>query len=277
MLKQSRNYCFTNFNMKMDIEYLYNKNKDIIRYICAGKEVAKTTGREHLQGWVQFKNKKRLGGVKNVLEDKKIHLEACRGDAFSNDKYCAKEGKFVSYGKFVCQGQRTDLEAIQKEIQDGATKCDIMTNFFSTYCRYRKGILDYLEVSVKKNTKKFRKLNVEFHYGSTDSGKTRFATETHPEHYMILGANMQWFDGYNQEKVLIIDDYNNDVPITKMLRLLDGYQFRLPIKGNHTYANWDKVIITSNLSIDELHLNAKPEHRRALLRRIHKFVKYTNL
>ena len=59
-----------------------------------------------------------------------------------------------------------------------------------------------------------------------------------------------------------------------MLALLDGYQVRLNQKGTHSYANWNKVFITTNLKPDELHSEAKPAHRDALFRRITIVVNY---
>ena len=86
--------------------------------------------------------------------------------------------------------------------------------------------------------------------------------------YRIQGTQLSWWQDYDGEKCICIDEYNNDVPIGEMLNLLDGYQLRLNVKGSHTYANWTKVYITTNLKLDELHANAKQAHRDALFRRI---------
>lgn len=276
-MKQSRNYCFTQFDMTFDVESIYLQNKDVIRYICAGEEIAPKTGKKHLQGWIQFFNKKRLGGVKKILNDKKIHLESCRGDEYSNNTYCAKDGKFRSFGKFVCQGQRTDLEAIKKLIKDGASRLEVMESHFECYCRYRNGINDYIEETQKASQKAFRDVNVEVYWGDTGTGKTRKACEENPNAFKISGWDLKWFDGYCGEKTLIIDEYNNDINITKMLGILDGYKLRLPIKGGFTFANWEKIIITSNIDPEDWHPVAKYEHRQALFRRIKSRVKFINL
>lgn len=267
-MKQSRNWCFTEFDLTFDVQKIYESNTKLIRYICAGVEIAPKTGKKHLQGWIQFYNKKRMNGVKKILSSNQIHLEACRGDEHSNDKYCQKDGKYKTFGKYVCQGQRTDLENIQSEILNGATKFDIMQGYFATYCRYRNGINDYIEEAKKKNQLAFRDVHTIVYWGETNTGKTRQACEENPDAYKISGWDLNWFDGYDGETTLIIDEYNNDVNITKMLGLLDGYKLRLPIKGGHTYANWNKVIITSNINPYDWHPMAKQAHRDALFRRI---------
>lgn len=266
---QSRNYCFTDFEL-LDMKSIYNSYEDIIRYLCWGEEICPKTKKKHFQGYIQFKNKKRLGGVKKIFGTKKIHLESCKGSALQNKKYCAKDNKFTELGKFVTQGQRTDLEQIQKELKKDPNIDNIMENHFQTYCRYRNGIKDYAEKCAKDNSKEFRKVEVIYIYGETNAGKTKTAMKD--AQFKIEGDNLKWWDGYNHEKIILIDEYDNDIKITKLLNLLDGYQLRLPIKGGFTYANWTKVYITSNIHPDNLHQQAKPQHRRALFRRIDKII-----
>lgn len=269
-VKQCRNWCFTDWFLS-DYEELYNNYKDIIRYICWGKETGKKSGKEHHQGWVQFKNKKAKGGVLRLFnfKGKPIYFRACRGDEYSNEIYCKKDGNFKSFGKFTCQGERSDLEAIQKKLDDGAPLLDIAKDHFKVWCNNHNAFAKYKEMTLKENTKAFRKLEVEVIQGETGSGKTRKAMEE--AEYKIEGDSLQWWDGYNGEKTIVIDEYSNQLPITKLLNILDGYQLRLPIKGGHTYANWNKVIITTNNEWEEWHEHAKPLHRNALLRRITKW------
>ncbi len=264
--KQSRNWCFTDFKM-LDYDEIYKSYKDIIRYIGIGKEICPKTGRAHIQGWIQFVNKKTLGGVKRILRSKEIHLETCRGTEIENDRYCGKEADFTHIGDFKIQGQRTDLEAIKKDLDEGKPMLSIAQNYFSDFIRYFKGFQKYRELVQKDLGKAFRKVKVKLLTGPTGSGKTRYAMEYKPsETYKITGSQLGWFDGYEGESILVIDEYSNDVKITQLLNILDGYQLRLPVKGGFTYARWTQVFITTNL--EELHLAAKPAHRDALHRRI---------
>ena len=90
--------------------------------------------------------------------------------------------------------------------------------------------------------------------------------------YKIEGSEMEWWDGYEGEKTILIDEYDSQVSLPRLLNILDGYQLRLPIKGGFTYARWTKVIITSNIDPREWHPNAKPFHREALMRRLTKVI-----
>ncbi len=234
--KQSRNWTFTDFE-KLDLKSIYEQNKDIIRYLCFGLEICPKTKKEHFQGWIQLVNKKTLGGVKRVFGTKKLHLEACIASPELNDKYCSKDGKFTKYGQWKYQGQRTDLEQLKKDINDGLNMKKIADDHFSNFIRYHHGIYKYRELILKEHTKRFRQIKVVLRCGTTGTNKTRTAVENNPNAFLINGYNLKWFDGYEGEETLIIDEYNNDIGITQLLKILDGYQLRLPIKGGFTYAN----------------------------------------
>jgi len=270
VITRSRNWCFTDFK-NIDFKTIYSNNTDVIRYICVGKEVCPKTKKEHNQGWVQFTTPRRMNGVKRILASKSIHLEPCYGTEFDNDKYCTKDGKYWQDGKFITQGHRTDLEQIKNNIDNGASLHDIANDNFDLFLRYRQGFKSYKQMVDKKKRSLFRKVKVKVISGPTGCGKTRKAMKDPLNTYKIEGNSLEWFDGYDSESILVIDEYNNNVKITKLLNILDGYQLRLPIKGGFTYANWTKVVITTNLHREELHAQAKPEHINALNRRIRKW------
>jgi len=173
------------------------------------------------------------------------------------------------FGEPKTQGQRTDLINLYKKIKQGELKNvqDVMDYDFNLYARYRGGIKEALSVWQLQKRKEFRKVEVEYVYGPTGTGKTKYLYE-HKDLFKINGSGLNWFDGYQGESVLGIDEYDNNMKCSDLLSLLDGYQKRLPIKGGFTYANWTKVVITSNLNPRQLHEQAKNEHRKALWRRV---------
>jgi len=284
-LDQARNWCFTDFNL-CNWNAIFNKYSDIIRYVCFGLETCPSTGTKHYQGWIQFTTKRTQGGVQRICKDdelkknnkeykiNQLHVEPCYGDEFDNEKYCKKEGKFTHLGKFLSQGARTDLEMIRKLIADETPMKQIADDFFDTWCRNYKAFEKYREMLNQDKYKNFRHVEVEVIQGKTGQGKTRRAMEDAT--YKINADDLQWWDGYNGDKCIVIDEYSNQLPITKLLNLLDGYQLRLPIKGGHTYAYWNKVFITTNKDWDDWHPHAFDEHRNALLRRITKWTKLEN-
>jgi len=272
-MNESKNWCVTDFAL-LDWKDLFEKNSDTIRYVAWGNEVCPKTGKKHKQGWLQLLKKKTRGGVKKLLKTVKVSLRACKGSELSNDTYCKKDGDFHTMGEYIVQGKRTDIDGIKKLIEDGVSMKEIAGANFHTYCRYHRAFDKYEQMCIKARTKEFRKVEVTIIQGPTGCGKTKLAVESNPEdYYKIQGDDLQWFDGYEQEKTLIIDEYDNQITLTKLLGILDGYgNKRLPIKGGFTYANWDHVIITTNCK--KLHTNAKEEHRRSFKRRITTVVSY---
>jgi len=85
-------WCFTlnNYN-ENDIKILelaFNGSKYII-----GKEVGES-GTPHLQGYVNFNDKKRLTALKKIHD--KVHWEKCKGSEEDNIKYCSKDGNIIT-------------------------------------------------------------------------------------------------------------------------------------------------------------------------------------
>lgn len=262
--KKIRNWCATFFTKPTSVP-------EGVTYLIMGEEICPTTNNVHWQSYLETNKPMRMSGIKKLFNDKTVHLEPRAGTQEQAINYCKKDGKFEEFGEPTKAGKRTDLKKIADDIMSGKkTIQNLMVEDPETYCRYRNGLKDIQNLATQTLTKEFRQLKVTVLSGPTGCGKTRQAMEKKP--FKIEGSALKWWDGYMGEKTILIDEYNNDIPITEMLNLLDGYELRLPIKGGFTYANWDEVIITTNLKENELHPNSKLEHRRALFRRIHNFV-----
>lgn len=265
-IARQRFWCFTEFQ-ENDYEKIFSSEK--IRYLLVGKEICPTTNKVHWQGYVQFYKPERLTAIKKLFNSKQIHLEICKGSVESNVRYCKKEKNFIEYGQVSFQGKRNDLVDIQEKLEAEVPMIDIAREHFGDFVRYHKGFEKYRELLQKEKSRDFRSVEVEVISGPTGQGKTRRALyENGDSVYKIEGDNLQWWDGYEGESTIVIDEYSNQINVTKLLNILDGHRLRLSIKGGFTYARWNKVIITTNLKKYEFHDKAKPEHRQALARRI---------
>lgn len=260
-MSKSRHYCITFFT-KPKI-----KLPDKVRYAIYGLEECPTTGRQHWQSYVEFKSPQRFAAVKKMYDDDTLHIEPRQGTRDQAREYCMKDGHYEEHGEWISgQGCRTDLTAVVDRLKSGVSIKDIMLEEPELYCRYRNGLRDIAATITERNIPAWRNLEVVVYSGPTDKGKTRQAMAEAT--YKIEGVKLDWWQDYSGDKVICIDEYDNDLRITELLNILDGYKLRLNVKGSHTYANWDKVIITTNLTKDELHAKAKPAHRAALFRRI---------
>jgi len=264
---KTRAMCFTHNNHEEGWE---EKLKSLawITYGIVGEEEGES-GTPHLQGYIQFDRravKKTTDELAKVL-GRRPHCEVAVGNQEQNQKYCKKEGKWIEWGKAREQGRRMDLEKAFDDARDTKKKMlQVADENKSTFLRYHRGIEKVRELTLKEEAKAWREVEVIFITGPTGCGKTREAMAAGGDIYKIQGSQLQWWDGYEGEKTILIDEYSNDVKVTELLALLDGYKLRLPVKGGFTYAAWTKVFITSNLA--RLHEQAKDAHRDALQRRI---------
>lgn len=219
-----------------------------------------------------------MAAIKKMFDDKTIHVELKHEESTREQArdYCKKDGDWQEYGTWIKgQGARSDIDAALLGIVHGEVKVsDFKEEDPWLYCRYKNGIEALGAHAVKKKSKKWRNVEVILITGPTGSGKTSMAAKE--AQYRIQGTQLAWWQDYDGEECILIDEYSNDVKITEMLSLLDGYQLRLNVKGSHTYANWNKVYITTNLKVEQLHSEAREAHRDALFRRITSIINLWN-
>jgi len=224
----------------------------MFRYIIFQKEKCPTTQRIHWQGYAEFNDSISITRCQRICGIGKSHCAKRFGTREEARDYCCKEDtkleKHVEIGHWEAggQGARTDLRKIFNMIKEGAEMIDIIEADPMIYCKYRNGIKDYKFEVLKKKTKKFRKVEVEVHWGEAGTGKTRHCVESFPDAYKLDFDDTLWWDGYEGEETIILNDFYGNIKYHKLLDLLDGYRMRLPIKGGFTYANWTKILITSN-------------------------------
>lgn len=261
---RSRNWVFTDYTLD-DFRQQFFDVSNQFRYLCFGKELCPKTQREHHQGWLQFKDHVPLSTCKGRLGVPSVHLEIMRGSCDESERYVTKDGRVTRYGRFVCMGQRTDIDEVRVAISEGGSGLEVADSNFPLWCRFRQSFQTYRFLCLKKKyQREYRPITVILLEGRTRCGKTRLATKYGS--FIIGGYQLKWWDGYDGEDCIIIDDFANDVPIQQMLRVLDGNFLRLPVKGSFSVAAWTRVIITTNLV--SLYDQAPNEHLDALRARI---------
>jgi len=220
---------------------------DKCRYMCFGRELCPSTGREHWQGFVVFNRTVRIPAAKRsiVVGDGECHLETRRGTRREARDYCAKDGEFREWGEL-------ELHSTKELFEKSITYIKEHNPMF--YCRYHRG----LEKLKADKGAAWRNVEVIYLWGDAGVGKTRRVMEM--DDVYKIDPPYKWWDGYEGQSILLIDDYTMGATDRGyLLNLLDGYRMRLETKGGHTWALWTKVYMTSNW---------EPEKDKALLRRI---------
>lgn len=145
------------------------------------------------------------------------------------------------------QGKRTDLLEIKQHLDEGKNENFIADTFFSKWVVYRKSFTAYQ--CLKAIPRNFKTIVVCL-WGVTGTGKTHFCFEQIGERSVWLPGDYKWFDGYQGQDCVLLDDYRGEYDIGLFLKLMDKYPMRVPVKGG--FANWNpkKVYITSNVKPD---------------------------
>jgi hypothetical protein len=247
MSPRGRYWCFTlNNPTPLQIRALTRavENHEDLLYICWGKEVGES-GTPHLQGYLELAAKLRLNSVRKLGGLGTAHLEVRKGSQAQAIEYCQKDGEFTEFGSKVSstRGKRNDLLAIRARLDEGANQLEIAEEYFGSWCRYRKSFSAYQGL---RHGRTSRDVRVHAISGLPGTGKTRIVFEKEPSLYICASSDLQWFDGYDGEEAILIDDYRGGADVSFLLRFLDRYPVQLPVKGGYTPLLATRIYITSN-------------------------------
>lgn len=278
-----RKWFFTIWKMNINWGEIFAEYSDIVRFIIGQKEKAPTSGRLHWQGCIHMYNPCTMTKIRKMLGlgcgENSGDLRPQLGNNAQVRAYVHKlktcQGERFEFGSPSQQGIRSDLEDIKRRIEKGESHYSISQDHFMSYARYSRWAKEYQGLHLKKLSKRYRQIDVEILSGPTDVGKTRKAYDKHDinDIYKInCGDGLKWFDGYEGQKILILDEFKNQAQLTRILDFLDGHQCRLEVKGGTTYANWEKIYITTNLKREEIYPNIKSHLVAPFWRRVDKFI-----
>lgn len=133
------------------------------------------------------------------------------------------------YGEEPKQGKRSDLEEVKALIDGGASVESIADSHFSDWCRYRQSFKEY---SLMRSKKRSWQTTVTVYWGPSGTGKTRRAAyEAGPNAYWLnnTGGNVLWWDGYDGQEVVVIDEFYGWIKYTDMLRIIDRYPYAVQV------------------------------------------------
>lgn len=195
-----------------------------VQGIKAEYEVAPTTGTPHIQGAVWFKNKdkKSLAGVRKILP--RAWWEEMYGNWDQQD-YCLKDGNVLrNEGTGPKQGARTDLQRCKRRIDEGATELELMEEEFGTMSRHHKFLMKYRDLKRRKLCRKWMTQGFWI-WGDTGVGKSHevfkdFDPETT---YVLEVEDGGWWDGYQGEEKVIINEFRGQIPYAQLLDLVDKW------------------------------------------------------
>jgi len=243
-MTRHRSWCFTVNNFTLgdihNCKYLLKAST----YGIFGEEVGEQ-GTPHLQGYITLVNPRSLDSLRKTVP--RAHWIVAGGSDLDNQTYCSKGTNIYEVGvPRVGQGSRTDLKEITDQIKKKEiTLEDLMFEYPETYLRYSRSLEKMFNAVMKPRT---APPQVFWRWGKAGTGKTRYCIDKHPSHYIKDGT--PWWDNYNQQEAIIIDDFDNNIPYRTLLRILDRYIYQGQVKGSYVQIDSPYIYITCEFPPD---------------------------
>ena len=239
-MSRHRSWCFTINNYTASdvnaVKMLMMKAK----YGVMGFEKGNLLQTPHIQGYIHLVNPLSLLCMKKYLS--RSHLEVANGSDEDNFMYCSKEKDYTEWGEKSTQGKRNDISDVAALIKAGdISLTDIMFDYPIVYVKYSRS-LEKMFQAIQPHRECAPQ--VFWRYGLAGVGKTRYVIDTYGEENIYIKDNTQWWDGYNQQQVLLIDDFDNKIPFRTLLRILDRYRYSGQVKGGYVNLNSPLIYIT---------------------------------
>lgn len=234
-----------------------------VQYIIGQLEKGNSTGFLHWQVLVAFKSKQSLSGVRNTFGP--CHAELSRSEAAT--AYCQKEESAI---------MGTQFEFGAKPFRRNAK-----VDWESVWSSAQSGNLDRIPANVRVvNYRTIRAISSDYSkargmerrcvvlWGKTGTGKSRRAWDEASMDAYAKDPRTKFWDGYNGEKNIVIDEFRGGIDIAHLLRWLDRYPVRVEIKGSSKPLEAECFWITSNISPVMWYPMLDEETLNALLRRM---------
>ncbi len=247
--KQSTHWCFTlNNPVLTGEEYLAELEKHPkFRFAVCQLEKG-DNGTPHLQGYIEFT--RQLGFLQMKALEPRAHWEPRQGTRAQARKYCRKMASRIAgpweLGTWkTAAGTRTDLAKACKLVkEEGITA--LVEQQPHMFVKYSRG---FEKLSFMNRGRREKPPRVILHYGPTGTFKTGLVLYRHPDAYK-KPAGTKWFDGYKDQKVLLLDDFagaSSGFRLDYTLQLLDRYDIDVELKGAHVRLLAETIYVTTNI------------------------------
>jgi len=244
-------------NYDQEDEACLKEFADIVEFAIFAKEVGKQ-GTPHLQGFVHFKKQMYFTQVAAMMPF--WNLRMAKGTDWENYVYCSKQDpEAVIYGEIPDEKYSRD----EKKVKTGAAAyertlqlalqgrlLEIQADHLIRHYMSIKRLCADTPVTLPVIDGALEHLWI---WGAPGCGKSRFARFLAQDKQFNKNSN-KWWCGYQQESEVLIDDFDKSgVVLGHHLKLWgDRYPFTGEVKGGSVQARPQRIIITSNYSMDQI-------------------------
>lgn len=257
--KRHRAYWCTYNNYPQDWEDRYNRIWETgkFTYIVGGVEVG-DSGTPHIQTHFNLKNGMSIKAIQKVLQ--KCGVKATVGIYKSKQHqdngtvYPEKDGNFKTWGTPPSPGKRNDLEDVMDDLRHNPTmsRRQLFEEHASVMARYPRFAAEYQNMVREYKTLDWKEPPNLWIWGPPGVGKSRRIHED--EHSLYTKGANKWFDYYQGEHTVMLEDIDptNMRYLSHFLKIwADRYPFLGQIKGSAMKIRPERVVVTSNYSLDD--------------------------
>ena len=271
------------------------KNMETIKtvYWCMCDEVGEN-GTPHTHIFLASKNAILFDTIQKRFYG--AHIEFVQGTCQQNRDYIRKEGNYLNsdkketniietfeeFGEMPIErkgGNDNISKKVLQMIKEGKSDFEIIEEHSSyiTKIQHLQKTRQTIYQSLYRST--FRELEVTYIWGETNTGKTRYVLDRYGYENVYKITNYEHpFDNYENQEVILFDEFRSSLSLKDMLQYLDGYPCELPARYANRQACYLKVYIISNIPFEKQYENIQrnePESWKAFMRRFQRFLEFS--
>lgn len=234
-----------------------------LNYMIACKEVAPTTGHEHIHVYAQFMDSVKMS-VKKLCG---AHVEKCRGSAQQNIAYIKKDGDIIyEHGEPRLKGGYTIKEV---ERMDAETRKVLPVQMYN--------IVQKVDAAEKKYISPldyYKKMEVFYVYGESGAGKTKWCIDdmvkNNVEKFNEVKYDGAFWHGVTEDcPVCLYDDWRDShMKPAEFINFIDYNRHVMNVKGGSMRNNYTRIYITSVQPPEDIYGKVEGEPRKQWERRM---------
>lgn len=250
-------------------------NANVNNHSCLVNYEIGENGTPHLHLLLHSKEKIRASAVKKIFPT--AHIQIARDKSNCMNYMQKQDSNFKNAGQVIVSlkgfgntspffGKSASKHFLEHLFQQGFGPNEIIT----THPQFAKSsnVIHNLYVNYQKETLKNNPpltVYVEWHYGESFTGKTdsvdKIICDSDAQSvFRVNTLSLQAFDNYENEKLLFIDNYDNQLEPDRFLNIIsDGYS-EISVRYHNIYKQWSSVYITSIMSPEDAYLKLKKKY-----------------